>query len=384
MNRQVYLLAGAQALLQTTTVLITTVGGLIGAKLAKGPAWATAPVGIMFLGTAFTLYPASIWMSYVGRKKGFLTGGAAGLVGAITAAIGLYMSSLILVCLGTSLIGIYQGFAQFYRFAALELVEDTERSRALSWVMAGGVGAALLGPLLAQKGKDLLPVEYLGSFIVVVFIGLIALSLLTGLNYHTPPTNSSPPANPRRLSQIVKDPKYFISLFGAASGFGLMTLTMTATPLAMIHNAHSFSAVAGVIQMHVLAMYLPSFVTGRVIKHIGAVNVMLMGTACFIVNVLLSQGSPDTLHFSISLIFVGIGWNFLYIGGTTLLTESIDSHERGKALGFNDTVIFMVTLGCAFSAGSLVLGLGWTLLNLYLSPWVISIAAALFWLKLRK
>ncbi len=384
MNRQVFLLAGAQALIQTTAVLITTVGGLIGAKLAQAPAWATAPVGILFLGTALTLYPASIWMSHVGRRKGFISGGAVGLVGAIISAIGLYLTSLALVCLGTFLIGIYQGFAQFYRFAALELVEDTERSRALSWVMVGGVGAALMGPLMAQTGKDLLPVEYLGSFIIVVFIGLLAIGLLAGLSCHNPPANIADGAIARKFSHIIKDSNYLIALFGAASGFGLMTLTMTATPLAMTHSAHSLGVVASVIQMHVLAMYLPSFVTGRIIKHLGAVNVMLIGTLCFFVNTALSHGNPDMLHFATSLIFVGIGWNFLYIGGTTLLTESIHPSERGKAFGFNDTLIFMVTLGCAFSAGSLVLNLGWALLNTYLAPWVMSVALALLWLKLKK
>lgn len=384
MNRQVFLLAGAQALIQTTAVLITTVGGLIGTKLALAPAWATAPVGALFLGTALTLYPASIWMSHVGRRRGFLTGGAIGIVGAIAAALGLYLTSLALVCLGTFLIGVYQGFAQFYRFAALELVEDSERSRALSWVMAGGVGAALIGPLLAQTGKDILPTEYLGSFIIVVFIGLIAVGLLAGLSYQIPPASTLGSTTARKLSHIIKDSNYLIALFGAASGFGLMTLTMTATPLAMTHNAHSLSAVASVIQMHVLAMYLPSFVTGRIIKRLGTINVMLIGTLCFAVNIILSRGAPDMLHFTSSLIFVGIGWNFLYIGGTTLLSESIITSERGKAFGFNDTLIFIITLACAFSAGSLVLNFGWALLNIYLTPWVACVALTLAWLKYNK
>lgn len=382
MHLQVFLLASAQALFQIVSVLVMTIGGLAGSILAPSPEFATAPIAAMFLGTAISTVPASMWMSRAGRKVGFVTGASLGMLGGLLAAAGMMTSSLILLCAGTFLAGTYQGFAQFYRFAAAEVSDEKFKPRAISLVLAGGVVAALVGPLLARWGGDLLQPTYTASFLFLAAASAIAIGVLLGVNVPKTVDTDDDRANARPLSAIVRQPTYLVALFAAVTGYGVMILAMTATPLAMTHHHHDLSSTVTVIQLHVLAMFLPSFVTGSLIARFGVLTIMQAGIALLVAHVLLALTGTGFYNFTAALIMLGVGWNFLYIGGTNLLTRSYSSAEKGKAQATNDLTVFLVGLCASLSAGVLQNTIGWQALNLWLLPWLALAAAAILWLQL--
>ena len=380
MHRQVLLLATAQALVQIVSVLIMTIGGLAGSILAPSPEVATAPISAMFLGTAVATVPASMWMTRVGRKIGFVTGASLGTLGGLMAAAGMLTSSLALLCLGTFLAGAYQGFAQFYRFAAAEVADDNFKPRAISLVLAGGVVAALVGPLLARLGGDLMAPTYTASFLFLSAASALAIGVLLGVNVPRSVDTADEKAAARPLGAIVGQPAYIVALFGAVTGYGVMILAMTATPLAMVHHNHGLASAATVIQLHVLGMFLPSFFTGSLIARFGVLRIMLAGILLLTGHVLFSLSGTGFYSFGAALILLGVGWNFLYIGGTNLLTGTYTSAEKGKAQATNDLTIFAVGLLASLTAGVLQNTIGWQALNMMLLPWLAVAAAAVLWL----
>ena len=383
MHRQVALLSAAQALFQTVSVLVMTIGALAGSILAPSPEWATAPIAAMFLGTAVGTVPASAWMSRVGRRTGFVAGALLGTVGGALAAAGMIFNSLLLLCLGTFLVGTYQSFAQFYRFAASEVADDAFRPRAISLVLAGGVVAALAGPALARLGGDLMVPTYTASFVILAVVSLLGAVLLLGLRIPASAAAQAGSAAARPLLDIMRQPTYLVALFGAASGYGIMILAMTATPLAMVHHQHGLAETATVIQLHVLGMFLPSFFTGSLIARFGVLQVMLAGVLLLAGNVLLSLSGTGVYSFASALVLLGVGWNFLYVGGTNLLTRTYAPAEKAKAQAANDLTIFIVGLMASLSAGALHSAIGWQMMNIWLLPWLTAAAGAVVWLLQR-
>lgn len=383
MHRQVFLLTSAQALFQTASVMVMTVGGLAGGMIASRPELATMPIASMFLGTAAATFPASAWMTRVGRRAGFVLGALLGVAGGITAAAGIWIGSLLLLSLGTMLVGAYQAFAQFYRFAAGEVSDDAFKPRAISLVLAGGVVAALAGPMVGRFGAELFNAEYAGSFLLLALVSLLGAVVLASLRVPAPAKEPGATVEGRRLFTIVSQPAYLVALFGAATGYGVMILAMTATPLAMVHHQHELSTTAMVIQLHVLGMFLPSFFTGSLIARFGVLRVMLTGVLLLAGHVIATLTGTGFGSFAGALILLGVGWNFLYIGGTTLLTTTYTPLERGRAQATNDMTIFVVGLACSFSAGGLLQVFGWQVLNLVLLPWLSLAAASLLWLSYR-
>ncbi|WP_296739034.1 MFS transporter [Mesorhizobium sp.] len=379
MRWQVLLLAGAQALFQTASVLVMTVGGLAGAKLAPSPQFATLPIAAMFLGTATVMFPASMWMTKVGRRAGFVTGALLGGAGGALAALGIAFGMFALLCFGTYLVGAYQAFAQFYRFAASEVADDRFRPRAISLVLGGGIVAAFAGPFLGRVGGHLLQTEYVGSFLLLSIASLIAAGALLSLRVPTPQGASVDGGAGRPWREIVAQPAYLVALFGAATGYGIMILAMTATPIAMTHHHHDLATAATVIQVHVLGMFLPSFFTGSLIARFGALRIMLIGVGLLTGHVMMTLTGAGFGSFAGALLLLGVGWNFLYIGGTTLLTTTYSAAEKGRAQATNDMTIFAVGLACSFSAGALLEALGWQTLNLILLPWLAAATAVLLW-----
>lgn len=375
MHRQVLLLATAQALFQTASVMVMTVGGLAGAVVAPRPELATLPIAAMFLGTAIATVPAATWMARVGRRTGFLAGAGLGVAAGLLAAAGLWLGSLWLLAGGTFLVGTYQAFAQFYRFAAGEVADEAYRPRAISLVLAGGVVAAVLGPLLGRWGGPMLQPAYLGSFLFLAFVSVLAAGVLAGLRVPAPPAESA--AGGRPLREIARQPAYLVALFGAATGYGVMILAMTATPLAMLHHQHHLSDATLVIQMHVLGMFVPSFFTGSLITRFGVLRIMLTGIVLLAGHVLISLTGTGLHSFAGALVLLGIGWNFLYIGGTTLLTTTYRPAEKDRAQAANDMTIFVVGLLCSLAAAPLMQLLGWQSLNLVLLPWLALAGLAL-------
>lgn len=384
MHRQVLLLAIAQALFQTASVLVVTVGGLAGAAIATRPALATLPVAAMFLGTAAMMFPASFAMARAGRRAGFIAGAWLGALGGAIAALGIALGSMALLSAGTFLVGAYQAFAQFYRFAASEVASDAYRARAISLVLGGGIVAALLGPTLARLGGPLLPPLYAGSFLILAVVSALAALVLTGVRMPAPAHDASAAEPARPWAAIVMQPAYLVALFGAATGYGVMILAMTATPIAMLHHHHALGTASTVIQFHVLGMFLPSFFAGSLIVRYGALRVMLAGLLLLTAHVFTTWTGTGFASFAAALVLLGMGWNFLFIGGTSLLTTTYRPAERSRAQATNDMTIFAVGLACSFGAAGLLQHFGWQAMNGWLLPWLALASAAVLWLALRE
>jgi MFS family permease len=380
MHGQVLLLATAQALFVTASAMLMTVGGLAGAQIAPVPELATAPVAASFLGTALATVPAAMWMMRKGRRPGFIAGAALGAVGGILAAIGIWLGSLVVLAIGGFLVGAYQGFAQFYRFAASEVATPNFRSRAISLVLAGGVVAAILGPMLGKVGRDMVGPAYTGSFLLLAAVSTLAATLLMMLRIpKADGTHTGHDADTRPLKAIIRQPAYMLALLGASTGYGVMILAMTATPLAMLHHQHDIAEATLVIQMHILGMFVPSFFTGSLIGRFGTVQIMLVGVGLLLAHVLLTMTGTGFYSFAAALVVLGVGWNFLYVGGTTLLTGTYSAEERGKAQSFNDLTIFVIGLLASLAAGAFQETLGWQTMNLLLLPWLAVTGLALAW-----
>jgi len=382
MHRQVFILASSQSLFQTVSVMVMTIGGLAGANIANTPTLATLPIASMFLGTAMMMFPASMWMAKIGRRNGFLCGAFLGISGGIIAAVGIIYSSLSLLALGTFCVGAYQSFAQFYRFAASEVADDAFRSRAISFVMAGGVVAALIGPVLARFGGPLFNhLEYVGSFLIITIVSLIAMGILSRLHIPDQVEIKTSFSAGRPWPKIVFQPMYLVALLGAITGYGIMILGMTATPIAMRHAHHELDTITTVIQLHVLGMFLPSFFTGNLIVRFGVLKVMFAGLLLFACYIAFALSGLQFHSFAISLVLLGVGWNFLFIGSTSLLTRTYTHEEKAKAQAINDMTVFVVGLICSFSAGALLDIIGWKVMNMALIPWLVITALSLIWLS---
>ena len=281
------------------------------------------------------------------------------------------------------MVGAYQAFAQFYRFAASEVADDAFRPKAISLVLAGGIIAAFLGPTLARAGSAWLPALYAGSFLILSIVSVAASGVLLGLRIPPPPHDQQTIKN-RSWLKMVTQPVYLVALFGAATGSGIMMLAMTATPIAMDHHQHSLADSATVIQFHILGMFVPSFFTGSLIARFGVLRIMIAGVLILAADIAISLSGVGFASFSLALILLGIGWNFLYVGGTTLLTKAYEPAEKSRAQATNDMTIFVVGFICSLGSGVMLEALGWQMLNAVLLPWLAMALGVLSWFALRK
>lgn len=373
-QRVVFALAGSQALMQTSSVLLMTVGGLAGASLAPTKVMATLPIATIALGTALATIPAALIMGRFGRKPGFMLGAFLGLCGGLLAGLSMLIGNFALLCVGTALVGAYQGFGQFYRFAAAEAASDEFRSRAISLVMTGGIIAALAGPHLGASTRNLLSGAYAGSFFGVALLSLAAILALAMTKLPGPlaATGEEEPARP--FGVIARQPRFIAAVVGAAVGYAVMVTVMTATPLSMVEHHHEVGTAATVIQWHALGMFVPSFFTGWLIMKFGVTRLMLLGVGILLTHVLIAISGIAFLHYVSALVLLGLGWNLLYIGGSTLLTETYRPSERAKVQAFNDFMIVGVVAAGSFSAGALNEAFGWRGLNLVAVPFLAAAA----------
>jgi MFS family permease len=382
-KRNVVLLAALQALFQTGNVVIITAGGLAGFALAPDKALATLPISVWMIGTMATTIPASLFMGRFGRRAGFWVGALCGGLSGALAAFALVQASFWLFCLAQFFYGCYMAFAQFYRFAAADAASPEFRSRAISYVMLGPAAAAIIGPHLVSFTYDLAAfAPFAASYAALVLLSLIAMVLIALLDV-PPPVELKAEAPARPLSAVVLQPTYLVAVFVAAIGFGVMNLAMTATPLAMQHHQHGMGDTAFVIQWHVLGMFLPSFFTGTLIARFGAPQIMLVGVALLLGHVAVALSGVEFLHFVSALVLLGIGWNFTFIGGTALVTETYRPSEKSWAQGINDFSIFATVVAASFSSGALLHHFGWTGVNLLALPLLFAAGLALilfmFW-----
>ena len=382
-RRNVILLSCCQALLLTSAVTQIAIVALVGYTLVDNKIFATLPAAIYVIGAALATVPASLWMRRVGRRNGFLTGGAFGLVGSTIATAAVASGSIALLCIGTFLLGAYNAFGQYYRFAAADAAPPDFKAKAISYVMAGGLVGGIVGPEMTKYTRDLVQPTYLASYASLFLYALIAMAIVSRLEIAEPaPDAAAGPARP--LRQIVMQPVFLVAAAVAAFGYATMTLLMTATPLAMGFCGHPYSAAASVIAAHVVAMFAPSFFTGSLIKRFGVLNVMFAGVALLFACIGIGLSGQLVSSFWWALVLLGVGWNFTYIGGTTLLTEAYRPEEKAKAQGANEMAIFAVQAMAALSSGVLVNAAGWRTLNYVALLLVASAAVAIAWLWLKR
>ncbi|KOO04440.1 MFS transporter [Vibrio nereis] len=373
MNRNVWLLSVCQALLMTGNILLISVIGLVGRTLAPSESLITLPVALQFLGLMAATIPASLIMGKFGRRKGFSIGNIVGISGASIATYALANQSFYLFCLGTLLLGVGIGFGTLYRFAAIEVCDAHARHQAISISMAGGVLAAMIGPNLAvysqQWSQDGL---YVGAFMALIVLNICALLLLQTIRFpEVVQQHDAPKAD--SLREIISAPNFMLAVFAAMVSYAVMNILMTATPLAMIGCGFDFDKAAGVIEWHVLGMFVPAFFTGKLIERFGARQMILLGGVLFVLSVMINIHGQSIWHFTTALILLGVGWNFMFIAATGLFSQSYEAHNKSKAQAFNEFFVFSCVTITALLSGWLESTVGWEKMNIYVLPFVIAV-----------
>jgi MFS family permease len=382
-RRNVGLLAACQALLFTNNSTLIAINGLAGLALAPYMGLATLPVTCWVLGGALATMPASLHMKRVGRRRGLISGTFWGIVGALVCACAIWAQNFWLLCFGTLVWGVYNAYGQYYRFAAADVASPDFKATAISLVLAGGLVGGIVGPSTSRITVDLLGPKFMGAYLVLIGFAVATMLLLRMMRIPDP-TPAEQLAQGRPLSQIAAQPKFIVAVLSGAVGYGVMNFLMTSTPIAMQVCGHPFGDAAFVISSHVVGMFAPSFVTGPLIKRLGALPVMLAGALLNFVTIGIALSGVSVGHFWWSLVLLGIGWNFLYIGATTLLTETYRPEERAKAQGANDQAIFIMMVVSSFTSGLTVTAAGWERVNLLALPLVALVAVAIVWFALRQ
>ena len=381
--RSVLMLAGTQALFHTASVMVMTLSGLVGLQMATDKSLATLPIAMMMVAAAVTMIPASMLMQRFGRKAGFLLGTVLGCLAGLSAAGAIWLGSFWLFVCANMLVGGYQAFAQYYRFAAADVASVEFRSRAISWVIGGGVVAALAGPNIARVTQGIGPLPFMASYLALFGLSLAALLLVT--RFALPPVIvADAQGHGRPLLEIVRQPVFLTALAGSSVGYAVMVMVMTATPMAMQICGESLGSAATVIQWHVLGMFVPSFFTGNLIRRFGVLPIMGTGIALLAGHVAVALTGVEFLHFLSGLILLGVGWNFLFIGGTTLLTQAYRPSERAKTQAAHDFLMFGAVSVASLSAGGLLNAWGWRSVNLTALPFLGLALLAVLGLGLRR
>ena len=382
-RKNVALLAGCQAMLFTNNVTLISLAALAGFSLADNKALATLPATAYVVGAALTTLPASFFMRRFGRQTGFQAGTAMGMAGALVCCLALWLHSFWLLCAGVLVLGVYNAFGQYYRFAAADAASHDFKAKAISLVLTGGLVGGIIGPELSKYTRDMFAVPFLGAYASLIVFCLITMGLLAFIRIPQPSVaERHEPVRP--LARIMAQPAFIVAVTGSALGYGVMNLLMTATPLAMGLCGHPYSSAATVIQWHVIGMFAPSFFTGSLIKRYGVLPVMSAGVALEALCVGIALSGVLVANFWWALLLLGIGWNFLYVGGTTLLTDCYRVSEKAKAQGTHDFLVFLTTATSSFASGLLMDRNGWAMLNYAAMPVLAVIAAAIVWLGLQR
>ena len=380
MNLNLLLLSFCQGMFMTNGIAFIAMNGLVGLALAPVGWMATLPVTSYVVGGALSAPLVARIQARWGRKRSFQIGLVVAAVSAAACAYAVQQQHFVLLMLSTLLAGFYQANAALYRFAGTELVEPAFKEKALSLVLAGGIVGAFLGPNLADLTVGLLPTRFVGAYlslIGVAAVSFVALSFIRFPEHRAPAPGAS---TGRPLREIMRQPVFAVSVAAGALGYGLMNLLMSATPIAMQQCKHPFTSATLVLEWHVLGMYVPSFFTGHLIKRFGALPIMGVGVALNLACVAVALSGVDLMQFLVALFLLGVGWNFLYTGGSTLLTTAYRPEEKNKAQGAMDTCVFATMALTSFASGALITTQGWTLLNLGSLLPIGAIGLALAWL----
>ena len=372
-------MAGAQAMLNSTTSILISSASLVALLLlGEDKTLATVPVTAVVTGTALATIPASYFMKKAGRKPGFMFGILLGIMGAAIAAYSIYHGSFIGFTIGALIIGTCSAFGNYYRFAAVDVAGPENRSKAVSYVMAGGLVAGFIGPQIASNTKELfLPYVYLGPYLAIIALGVLALFFVSQVKI--PKMEESHfDDEPRPLMEILKQPTAILAILSAMVGYAGMSFVMTATPLAIIGCGLTPEDSFNVISWHVVAMFGPSFFTGSLIARYGDYKIIMVGALLGVACVFVALSGLALSHFWVALVLLGVSWNFMFVGGTTLLTTTYRPSETAKVQGFNDFLVFGTVASASLSAGILQQTFGWDVVNYSVLPFFILVAVIAF------
>lgn len=383
-------LTTAQALGGAGPPIIVSLGGLVGQQLASNPALATLPISIFNLGLAIGTLPAAWIMRRYGRRAGYLLGAVLGAIGGSIAAAGIYEQLFVMFCVGTMIAGFYASYVQSYRFAVADGVPNDIKPRLISWVMVGGLFAAIIGPQTVIWTRDIVPwAPFAGSFIALSLLSLMAIPVVWRLRKTDGPAPSVAQAkldadSIRPLKVIASQPKFIVAVTAGVVSYALMSLVMTAAPVAMVGCGHTIGEAALGIQWHVLAMFAPSFFTGRLIQRFGVTTITVIGLLLLAAAGAVGLSGLGLSHFWIALVLLGVGWNFGFIGATTMVTACHRPAEKTRVQAMNDFLVFGSVAISSFASGQLLSVAGWDIINWMIFPAVLAVFALMFWAHLHE
>ena len=388
-KRNVFILVMAQAILGAQMPMIFTIGGLAGQSLASNPCFATLPISLIVLGSMLAATPVSAIMQKYGRRAGFWLGAGCGAIGGAVGAYGLYLASFPTFLLGSFITGVYMSAQGFYRFAAADTASDAFRPKAISYVMAGGLASAIIGPQLAKVTSQAMVIPFLGTYLAVIAVNVLGSALFFFLDIPRPKPPAATDDRGRSRRELLATPVIAVSVICAMVSYALMNLVMTSTPLAVVGCGFEQNIAADVVSAHVLAMYVPSFFTGHLIARFGVRTIVALGLVILGAAGVVALQGVQLENFFIALVLLGVGWNFGFIGATTMLAASHGPHERGRMQGMNDLIVFGGVTVASLSSGGLMncsggdAMVGWASVNLAMAPFLMLAGGALIWLALR-
>jgi MFS family permease len=378
--RNALVLAAAQALAGANTTVVVATGGIVGSILAPDPALATLPISVMAVGMWIGTLPVGMLAKAFGRRFGLQVGSVFGALAGVISFAAVVWGSFLILLAGTFCAGLYAAAHQSYRFAATDTASAHFRAKAVAWVLAGGVCAAVIGPQLVIFTQNLWqPYLFAGTYLAQAVCALGAAAILTLLRLPAVPAVARSFADGRPLFEIMAQPRFIVAVACGVASFGLMNLMMTSAPLAMVMCNHSVGEAALAIQWHVIGMYAPSFFTGALIARFGIRAMIGTGLFLLVVSAAIGLSGIALWNFWIALALLGIGWNFAFIGATTLVTECHDARERNKVQAFNDFLVFGATAIGSLSSGALLTRYGWAAVNDVVFPVVVIAALLLAW-----
>ncbi|MFW8636396.1 MFS transporter [Cribrihabitans pelagius] len=388
-KKNVAILVLAQAILGAQMPMIFTIGGLAGQALASNPCFATLPISLIVGGSMLAATPISAIMQRWGRRAGFFVGAAFGALGGLIGAYGLYLGSFPLFLLGSLLTGIYMSAHGFYRFAAADTASEAFRPKAISYVMAGGLAAAIIGPQLVKATSQAFVIPFLGTYMAVIAVNVLGAALFLFLDIPKPPAPAVDAPRGRSRAELLKTPVIAVAVICAMVSYALMNLVMTSTPLAVVGCGYSEGRAADVVTSHVLAMYVPSFFTGHLIARFGVEKIVAAGLVILAAAGAVALQGVELGNFFVALVLLGVGWNFGFIGATTMLAGAHEAHERGRMQGLNDLLVFGGVTVASLASGGLMNCSGgnpvdgWNAVNMAMTPFLVLAGGALLWLVLR-
>ncbi|MCB1845295.1 MAG: MFS transporter [Halioglobus sp.] len=381
--RNLIILFTCQLISATGSIVLVTLGGIIGSTLGSNPTFATLPVSMMVVSVAATTIPASLLMRRIGRRTGFALASMSAAISVLVAAFALHVSSFGWFIVAACAFGINMAFTQQYRYAAAESVQTRHTGRAISLVLMGAIGGAMLGPELIARGAEWGDgVPYAGTLIALAILYAVQAFLFVFLQPLRGENDAGPASKGRPLSEIVSQPLFIVSVLGGTAAYGVMTLIMTATPLSMhINDGYSLVHTSHVIRSHVIAMYLPSLVSGFLIERVGTVRMMFAGALALVGACVAGLQGHSIMHYWWALVLLGVGWNFLYIGGTTMLTLTYNVTERFRAQAVNEFSVFGTSATASLLAGTVIHLYGWHTLVMIPLPLLCVVLASLYYIR---